>query len=164
MTGVMGIVGWHNSGKTTIVSQVIRILCDQGFKVGVLKSAHQKNLIPDEPGTDTDLYSKSGATGVGLACPDQFVLRLPRQEVSPFDLARAYFPSMDIVLAEGFKSASDLPKIEVNRTGKHFLFHNDRHVVALVSDSDISGIRRFAFHEVEKLTGFIVSYLKEIKA
>ena len=46
------IVGWANSGKTTLIEGLLRQLTAQGMRVGVIKHAHHP-LPEDEAGKDT---------------------------------------------------------------------------------------------------------------
>ncbi|HDL86402.1 MAG TPA: molybdopterin-guanine dinucleotide biosynthesis protein MobB, partial [Candidatus Acetothermia bacterium] len=39
MTAVVSFIGHHNSGKTTLIAQVITILLERGFRVGAVKHA-----------------------------------------------------------------------------------------------------------------------------
>ena len=38
------VTGWSNSGKTTFVTQVVKILADSGIKVAVIKHHGAKQL------------------------------------------------------------------------------------------------------------------------
>jgi len=48
---LIGIVGWKNSGKTTLVERVVPILVQQGFKVATVKHTHH-DLRPPDSATD----------------------------------------------------------------------------------------------------------------
>ena len=37
---VFGIVGWKNSGKTTLVESLVKYLTEQGYQVSTIKHAH----------------------------------------------------------------------------------------------------------------------------
>jgi len=106
---VLGICGWSNSGKTTLIEQVMPELGRRGLRVAVVKhDAHGVSL--DKPGKDSDRFFQAGADvllqGPGQEClrthkTDQ--VRLSHQLTS---LAARY----DLVLVEGHKS-TPLPKI-----------------------------------------------------
>ncbi len=159
MVPVVGIIGWHNSGKTTLITEIIRHLSAENYSIGVIKSTKEENLLPDDPQADTGLYADAGATGVALAAPDQFLLRMPSQPMSPQILARLYFSTMDMVIAEGFKSASDLPKIEVHREGYELLYPQVENVIALVSSSQVADLEHFSPDQCKELAEFIRQYL-----
>ena len=100
---VLGICGWSNSGKTTLIEQVIPELGRRGLRVAVVKhDAHGVSL--DKPGKDSDRFFQAGAD-VFLGGPTQDVLRRHRENADPLAstvtaLARRY----DLVLVEGHKS------------------------------------------------------------
>ena len=37
---VFGIVGWKNSGKTTLVESLVKYITEQGYQVSTIKHAH----------------------------------------------------------------------------------------------------------------------------
>ena len=60
---VMGIVGWKNSGKTTLVVELVRVLTARGLRVATIKHAHHEFDI-DQPGKDSYLHRAAGAADV----------------------------------------------------------------------------------------------------
>jgi len=115
MVPVISFIGWHNSGKTTLARRVVAHLKEKGYAVGVIKSTKERDLVFDRPRTDTARYKAAGADGVALLAPDQLVVQCKPPGLELEALAQRLFPEMDIVLAEGFKHAVNVPKIEVRR-------------------------------------------------
>ena len=135
MPFVLCFIGWHNSGKTTLVSRVVGLLKARGLRVAVIKSTKERGLVPEPAQTDTAIHRRAGADAVALVAPDQFLLRTapPAQDLPA--LAGRYFADMDIVLAEGFKQAAGVDKIEVRRdAGAPVLRGQVAGVVATVTD------------------------------
>jgi molybdopterin-guanine dinucleotide biosynthesis protein B len=97
---VFGIVGWKNSGKTTLMANLIRELTHRGFAVSVIKHAHTKFEI-DHPGRDSFEMREAGARQVILSSPRRFALM---RELG------------DFVLVEGYKREA-YPKLEIRREG-----------------------------------------------
>ena len=56
----IGVIGWKNSGKTTLVSKLVNYFSSLNLKVGVIKHAHHSFDI-DHPNTDSYKIRKSGA-------------------------------------------------------------------------------------------------------
>ena len=50
----IAVIGWKNSGKTTLVSNLANYYSNKGIKVGVVKHAHH-NFDIDHEGTDLSL-------------------------------------------------------------------------------------------------------------
>lgn len=80
MPPIITFIGWHDSGKTTLASQVVRLLKECGYSVAVIKSTKDTGLLPNQEGTDTGAYTQAGADAVMLVAPDQFVLTADRPE------------------------------------------------------------------------------------
>lgn len=155
MIPLVGFIGWHNSGKTTLASKVVNHLTARGLAVGVIKSTKDIGIASDTPGTDTHNYAMAGAAGVALAAPDQLVVRTARPDLNLHVLAGIYFSSMDIVIVEGFKHTSSVPKIEVHREGNDFLYAQVDNVIALVGDASVQDIPRFHADQSEELATMI---------
>lgn len=155
MIPLVGFIGWHNSGKTTLASKVVKHLTTRGLAVGVIKSTKDIGIASDTPGTDTHTYAMAGAAGVALAAPDQLVVRTAKPDLNLHVLAGIYFSSMDIVIVEGFKHTSSVPKIEVHRQGNDFLYSQVDNVIALVGDAQVQGILHFDADQSEELATMI---------
>lgn len=157
---VIGIVGWKNSGKTTLASALIRELSTRGFTVNSIKHAHH-GVDVDQPGTDSYQHRDAGAQEVILAGGQRFAIM--------HELRGAKEPSMDDLLArlgpcdwvvvEGFKTHNH-PKIEVHRQAstRAPLFSKDDSIIAVAADyapdfhgpifdpNDIAGIADFVLN------------------
>lgn len=106
---VLGICGFSNSGKTTLIEQAIPLLRQKKLRVAVVKhDAHR--LDCDRPGKDSDRFFQAGAD-VYVNGKDQSFSRghLPGG-VSFEQLLLTLAGGYDLVLVEGHKH-SPLPKI-----------------------------------------------------
>ncbi|OVE86216.1 molybdopterin-guanine dinucleotide biosynthesis protein B [Natronolimnobius baerhuensis] len=129
---VVCLAGPSDSGKTTLVEELIPRLIDDDTSVGTVKSIHHDIEI-DTPGTDTHRHRTAGAeTVVGITPeltfdissqgkrnppepPASFASLLeddPEQQALAATLARLERRGYDIVLVEGFTEAP-LPTILV---------------------------------------------------
>lgn len=115
MTRIVSVIGHKNAGKTTLVAALAHEFKRQKRRVGTLKHASHP-LEVDREGTDSWRHFHEGsADGVVVASPELRVAFERRtDEAGPEELARRYFLDMDVVIAEGFKTAP-IPKIEVFR-------------------------------------------------
>ena len=157
---VFSFIGWHNSGKTTLARQVLTHLKSKGYTVGVIKSTKECGIVVDAPHTDTALYKAAGADGVALLAPDQLIVQLQPTKVDLHALALRLFPEADLVLAEGFKHAVDVPKIEVRRDPASPLLRDQvPGVVAVATDLPLAGGMRFRLHQSREIADFIERYL-----
>lgn len=155
MPPIVTFIGWHDSGKTTIASNVVHHLKELGYRVAVIKSSKQSGVVFDNPGTDTAKHKEAGADSVLFVAPDQIVLQTTNDKQSLTTLAHRYFQDVDIVIGEGFKKAKQVAKIEVFRNSEELLRDRVNGVIAIVSDLDVSGDYVFRLNETMEIASFI---------
>ena len=156
MPPVISFIGWHNSGKTTLARQVVMHLKEKGYAVGVIKSTKESGIPFDRPQTDTGLYKAAGADSVALLAPDQLIVHSKPPALDLLPLAQRLFPEMDIVLAEGFKHAAKVPKIEVWRDQDAPLLRDQvPGVIAVVTDLPLPEGLRFRPGQSREIAAFI---------
>ncbi|MDE2135719.1 MAG: molybdopterin-guanine dinucleotide biosynthesis protein B [Alphaproteobacteria bacterium] len=112
---VFGIVGWKDSGKTTLIERLIREFAVRGFVVSTIKHAHHAFDI-DVLGKDSYRHREAGAQEVLVASGERWALMRELRsapEPSLSDLVEHLAPCA-LVLVEGFKLDAH-PKIEVLR-------------------------------------------------
>ncbi len=155
MSSIVTFIGYHDSGKTTLVSQVVHHLKELGYRVAVIKSSNDTGVEFDTPGTDTHKHRLAGADSVLFVGPDQMVLQTGASDLSLITLAHRYFPDVDIVIGEGFKHARRVAKIEVVRNIEQELRNEVHGVLAVATDLDVSSDYIFRLHESKELAKFI---------
>ncbi len=136
---VIGIVGWKNSGKTTLVVELVRLLTARGLKVATIKHAHHDFDI-DHPGKDSWRHRDAGATDVIVASGARWA-QVHELRGSPEPELEALLPRIspgtDIVLVEGFKrDAHDKIEVVPPDFDGRLLTLDDPHVIALASDAE----------------------------
>ncbi len=140
MVPIVSFIGYHDSGKTTLAAGVVRCLKERGYRVAVIKSTKERGIPFDRPGTDTHTHRQAGADAVTLVAPDQMVIFSGPLDMEIAQLAKRFFPGMDIIIAEGFKHAPGIAKIEVTTGGEPLLRDQVEGVVAVVSDAPVRGV------------------------
>lgn len=101
------VCGYKNSGKTTLITKLIPILTEKGYRVATIKHDGH-DFESDVPGTDTYRHQKAGAYGSGIFSGSRFMVS---KQCTDADLRMLseYFPEADVILLEGFKN-SGFPK------------------------------------------------------
>ena len=155
MAAIITFIGWHDSGKTTLATEVVGHLKAFGYKVAVIKSSNETGIVFDTPGTDTDKHRQAGADSILLVAPDQMVLQTKNSNLSLTTLAHRYFPDADIVIGEGFKGARRVSKIEVVRDPNQLLRNEVHGVIAVATDLDIAGDYVFGLDQSKEIASFI---------
>ena len=137
------IVGCKNSGKTTLIVDLLQEFSAAGLRVGTVKHTHHHHEL-DTPGKDSFRHREAGAAAVGILSPGiDAVFRPLRQEAGDAERSgvfEAVFADCDLVLVEG-DSSTNAPKVEVWRhaTGQPPLALSDRSILAVISDDSLDG-------------------------
>ena len=163
---IIGFCAHSGTGKTTLLKQIIPILKDKGFKLGIVKHAHH-DFDTDQPGKDSYELRKAGAKSMLVSSSRRWALINEHfnenEEATLTELVDIITrQSLDIVLVEGFKRET-FPKIELHRRGlEHpYMYNQDSHVVALATDenppSDIA-IPTLDINDPNQIADFIVEY------
>lgn len=152
------VAACSNSGKTTLIEKVLRILKTQGRNVAVVKHA-SAGFELDKPGKDSWRFQEAGADAVVLVGPGKLaLLKNSVHDPTPDELA-AMLPDAEIIIHEGFKKAAQ-NKIEVFRkemSGERPLCLKDPSYIALVSDTqfDVS-IPLFDINDADGVADFLI--------
>lgn len=157
MVPVICIIGYHKSGKTTLIEALIPELKCRGYRVGTVKhDVHGSDV--DREGKDTWRHRKAGSSIVTLISPNGFALfKELKEEITVEEVVARFFDDVDIVLAEGFKQLP-YPKIEVFRKELReppiATFANN--LIAIVSDDPLSlNIPVYPFRDVNLVADLI---------
>jgi molybdopterin-guanine dinucleotide biosynthesis adapter protein len=162
---IFGVVGWKNSGKTTLMANLIRNFAQRGFEVSVIKHAHEKFEV-DHPGRDSFKMREAGARQVTLSSPRRFAVmrELGDAPEMTFEELLPYAGPCDLVLVEGYKREA-FPKIEIRRDGaasREPLSTQCPDVVAIASDrpeSEQDSLPIFPIDDTNGIVDFIVKLL-----
>lgn len=157
---LIGIAGWSNAGKTTLIEKLTRHFTARGLRVATIKHTHHKFDI-DKPDSDTNRHRLAGASETAIVSGSRVAIIEEidaRGEPSLEEVARRLRPA-DLIFVEGYKSAA-IPKIEVRRAAVaagRMLAAADPLVIAIAADCDVDayGKPTFALDDIEGLAGVI---------
>ena len=158
---VIGIVGYKNSGKTTLITRLIPALRELGLTVSTIKHVHHA-IDLDQPGKDTYLHREAGAVDVMMVSGKRWALLHERRDDADQppdlgDLLRRLSP-VDLVLIEGFKSLP-IPKVEIRKADDLAPLpgSDDAGPIAIVTDGAVADDRTPIFRrdDIGALAAFI---------
>lgn len=136
------IIGRKNSGKTTLIVDLVERLTGKGLRVGTIKHTHHDHEL-DTPGKDSFLHRQAGSAVVGILSPQMNAVFWPGNLSSGSKAAKysqfdALMRDCDIVLVEGDSSAK-APKIEVYRAanGCQPMAADDSTIQAVITDDQL---------------------------
>lgn len=159
MPPIISFIGRPNSGKTTLLEQLIPALGRRGIRVGIIKH-HVHRFAMDTPGKDTWRLKQAGAAAVALSAPTGLgIIRDTTRDTPVAELVAMAMADMDLVLTEGYKQGV-MPKIEVHRGTVNAapLADPDQTWIAYVSDAPLATpLPLFSFQQVEELADFIIA-------
>lgn len=149
----------ENSGKTSLIIELVRYFQKQGLSASTVKHAHHAFDI-DRPGKDSFLHREAGAKEVLVASSNRWALMHELQDTKAPSLRDSvrHLGDTDIILAEGFKSEPH-PKIEIYRDhNADLIARSDQSIRAVVIGSEIVGgcpVTTLNRQNVEQIANFI---------
>ncbi len=157
---IIGVVGWKNSGKTTLVERLVAEFTRRGLRVATVKHAHHAFQI-DDGDTDSARHRRAGAAQVAIVSGARWAIveELRGQPEPRLEEVIARLRPCDLIIVEGYKRAP-FPKIEIRRSGavdKRLLAVDDLHVVAIAADHAIedTALPVFGLDEIANIADFI---------
>ena len=162
MQRIIGVCGFKNSGKTTLVEKLVRHLTEMGVRVSTVKHAHHDFDI-DHEGRDSFRHRLAGATEVAVVSQQRWAIMHELRGVEPpsLDAILAKLAPCDLVIIEGYKRDTH-DKIEVrNLELTHpVLADDDPTIVAVAANGKItSSVPVFDRDDVAALARFILRHV-----
>ena len=163
MPPLFGIVGWKNSGKTTLTSRLIAELTRRGVKVAAVKHAHH-GFDVDQPGRDSYKFREAGAREIAVVSSRRVaIMHELRDEAEPaLEDVLERLEGSDLILIEGFKR-HDHPKIEARRreaVQQDPMGEDVPGIVAIASDHEVEtgDLPVYALDDVKGLADLILRH------
>ncbi|WP_353765664.1 molybdopterin-guanine dinucleotide biosynthesis protein B [Bacillus fungorum] len=133
---ILQIVGYQNSGKTTLVEKIVHALAKSEMKVATIKH-HGHGGFPEVAQKDSERHRKAGAVVSSVEGAGLLSLSSLREEWSLQEIIRLYeFFEVDTILIEGYKKES-YPKVVLLRSEEDAeLLHKVENVIAVITWHD----------------------------
>ncbi|MFS0557729.1 molybdopterin-guanine dinucleotide biosynthesis protein B [Brevibacillus sp. 179-C9.3 HS] len=159
---VLQIVGYSNSGKTTLLTKLIPILEQAGIRVGVIKHDGGHDFEWDQPGKDTWRYREAGASLVAITSKTKTaIVEQKPQELSVL-IQRLADAGAQLILVEGFKREGYPKLVLLRRPEDEELMSIVSHLVGIVSWTDCRQpeLPFFDINDVENIARFVMERTK----
>ena len=161
MPPIISITGRANSGKSRLISALIKEFKKRNIKISVIKHTSHDFQFPDD-GKDSSQFKKAGATLVAISNDFKYAIdSIIEKALSPEEIAKKYMWDIsDIILIEGYKKSA-LPKIEVIGDSKEPpLFKTGiKNIQAIITDiiidTDLPVYRR---DDIKKIADYICNF------
>lgn len=160
---VIGVAGFKNSGKTTLIEKLVAELVKRGHRVSTIKHAHHAFDI-DHEGRDSFRHRNAGATEVAVVSRHRWaIMHELRGDTEPsLEAILAKLAPCDLVIVEGYKRDTH-DKIEVRNLALDHppLAGDDPTVVAIAANGKVAGapVPVFDRDDIGALAGFIEARL-----
>ena len=134
------IVGKKNSGKTTLIVELVQHYTANGLRVGTVKHTHHHHEL-DTPGKDSHRHREAGAVAVGILAPSinaVFWKSSEEDTINRYQQFTPIFSDCDLLLVEGHYQTT-APKLEVWRSEviEEPLAKSDTSIIAVISDEQL---------------------------
>lgn len=160
---ILQVVGYQNSGKTTVITKLIKRLKEHQILTGVIKHhGHNDRLDLNDSGKDTERHRTAGASITSVISAKNSIMSLDT-ELSIEQLIEIYTVlKMDCIIIEGYKNIQ-YPRAVLlrNKEGDIDLFNQSETVIALIHENDrkvSTHPPQFKWNE-EKWLDFLVQYI-----
>ncbi|MDD6087838.1 MAG: molybdopterin-guanine dinucleotide biosynthesis protein MobB [Desulfovibrionaceae bacterium] len=162
----VAVVGYSNSGKTTLISRLADCLEGRGLSVAMVKNTSHAQI--DRPDTDTALLMKPGRTVAmlsdGEGSGEAMILwggRRTLDEILP--MIRA-----DVVLVEGGRHLGGMPRILTLRPGQDFSASGipadlaPENIIGAYGTGLVPGVRVYAPEDLDALADTVLREVADL--
>lgn len=162
---IIGFAAYSGTGKTTLLKQLIPLLTQAGLRVAIIKHSHH-NFNIDQPGKDSYELHKAGSSQTLLTSKYRSALITENQPLREPSLNEALkqlnLSAIELVLVEGFRHESDLPRIELHRPalGKPLLYPQAENIIAIASDEELkTDLPLININKPHEISTFILDWM-----
>jgi molybdopterin-guanine dinucleotide biosynthesis protein B len=162
MIPIVCFVGRSNSGKTTLLTWVVRELKLRGYRVAVIKHSHHDFDI-DQPGKDTWRLAQAGSDVVAISSPNKIaIIERVDTELPLEQIERLMAGKVDIVLAEGYKNGNTA-KIRVlgAEQDKNDICHEEETLATISAHLSPAGVPQFDDHDVARIVNLLIEQIDD---
>lgn len=111
---IIGFYGKSDSGKTRLISELVRKLNDENYNIAVIKHTDHDRFDLDSKEKDTGIFFNEGIRMViGSAKAQTLIFIRGSETLEKMYSFLKYFYSFDFVFVEGFKAIDWLEKVKV---------------------------------------------------
>lgn len=159
---VIGVAGYKNAGKTTLVEKLVRHLTADGYRISTVKHAHHSFDV-DHEGYDSFRHRAAGATEVAVVSRQRYAImhELRGEDAPSLENIVAKLAPCDLVIVEGYKRDSH-DKIEVRNVHLDHppLAGGDPTIIAIAANGLLVNqtVPVFDRDDVSTLAAFIIDH------
>ncbi|MEN2767393.1 molybdopterin-guanine dinucleotide biosynthesis protein B [Ornithinibacillus xuwenensis] len=132
---VLQVVGYKNSGKTTLTKEIITYYSKKGWKVGTIKNHGHGGIPIGLHDTDSEQHRRAGSKIAGVI--GENILQLSQEEWEVETIISIYeLLGIELLVLEGFKRL-EYPKLILIKDRKEIqLLTSLSNIIALISKTE----------------------------
>jgi molybdopterin-guanine dinucleotide biosynthesis adapter protein len=166
-TPILQIVGYQNSGKTTLVEKVVAYFSVDGYKIGTIKHhGHGGKPLSIDYGKDTDRHRKAGAIATAIEGDGTMQLQVKKDAWQLEELFAFYrLLKLDLIVVEGYKQ-ENYPKLVMIREQEDLeLLTKVNNIVAIITWLDLKELKInqpiFSIHQDQQLLEWLKCFVRD---
>ncbi|RXI98288.1 molybdopterin-guanine dinucleotide biosynthesis protein B [Anaerobacillus alkaliphilus] len=167
---IIQIVGFSNSGKTTLVEKLVSHSTQHSLRVGTIKHhGHGGELRSQDEGKDSWRHRQAGALISSAVSKGVLQLNvLQEKEWAPDELLKLYlnFP-IDVVIVEGFKQSPYQKVVLIKKSSDIQLLSTLENIICVISwiplDDDVKQKLDIVYYQLEDESNYINFLLQKLK-
>lgn len=162
---IFQVVGFQNSGKTTLIKELIKACKDKGIAVGTIKH-HGHGGTPERPmiNKDSEQHRLAGAKITAVEGDGTLHIEAMKDQWELENIIEIYqgLP-IDVILVEGYKQVP-YPKVVLLRNEQEeFLLDELTNITAVISWKPLSkGNRAVPLFSIEETESFVYWFINKI--
>jgi molybdopterin-guanine dinucleotide biosynthesis protein B len=160
---ILQVVGYQNSGKTTVITRLLKRIALQKIRVGVIKHhGHGDSLNFNDAGKDTEQHRNAGAAVTTISSAENTLLSA--NEPIPLETAIEIYKllGVDCVLIEGYKTFQYPRVVLCKNNDDTSLIESSSNMVAIISETPINKRNEmpfFLWNDDESWQAFLMEYV-----
>ncbi|WP_078548152.1 molybdopterin-guanine dinucleotide biosynthesis protein B [Litchfieldia alkalitelluris] len=132
---ILQVVGYQNSGKTTVVEKIVKSLTSKDLRIGTIKHhGHGGEPESSDKGKDTERHRLAGAAVSSVEGEGVLQIQMKKKSWKLDEIITLYSQvQLDLIIIEGYKKER-YPKLVILRNQEDMeLLNKTQHVVAVIS-------------------------------
>nr|WP_154893838.1 molybdopterin-guanine dinucleotide biosynthesis protein B [Paenibacillus xylanexedens] len=128
---IVQIVGYKNTGKSTLTAELTRYLSSEGLRVAVIKHDGHDHFQMDHEGTDSYRFNQAGASAVIVMSEKRTAII--EQKPTSLETMLTRLSDYDWILIEGYKAAPYPKLVMIREEQQVAMLQKLKGVMAVVS-------------------------------
>jgi molybdopterin-guanine dinucleotide biosynthesis protein B len=137
---ILQVVGFQNSGKTTVITKLLQRLTQHNVKTGVLKHHGHENTIDfNDKGKDTESHRNAGAYITGVTAEKATILSMEHELTIEQSIQIYKILNMECLLIEGYKNVQYPRVVLIQESASDLeLINSSAEPICFISEQEIS--------------------------